>query len=515
MINDEVRADMRRLVLRDGWKIETVARHFGVHHSTVRRAIEEDGKDKSFPSTVLEPFKPYIIKRLSEHPDLSGVRLYEELRDRGYTHGIAVVRRYAAKVRKPRSRKAYLRVETAPGEQAQVDWGSFGQMRVGNTQRPLSCFAMVLSWSRALYVDFSLDQKMETFLRMHRRALEFFVGVPRQVLYDNLKSVVVSRVGSTIQFNAHFLSFAGHYLFEPAACPPRYPEGKGRVESAIRYVRSSFFYGRSFRSLSDVRQQAAIWRDQVANQRLHASTRERPAERLLVERPRLHALPEHPFDTDLIVPLIVNKEMRVRFDTNTYSVPPEYVGKSVQLRIDDERVRIMCEGDEIARHKRCYDRRRVIEDRSHIDKLLERRKGAHVPKRRERLENLGPAAKLYLQEVARRRIGLENEIKRLMRLLNLYSEQELADGMARAMAQGNLGARYVRALIDQARFEQGLGEPPEPIVTGNKAADDLVVEPHDLGSYDALFEKEQTEQDPQPDSEQAERKPDRDRSERG
>ncbi len=224
----EIRGEMRRLVLLHLWKIETVARRFGVHHSTVKRVLRdaEVGELPPIPKSVVDDFKPRIIQRITEAPELSAVRLLEELRQHGYQNGIAVLRRYVAQVRQPRSRKVYLRVEMEPGEQAQVDWGHFGHLRIGNSQRPLSAFAMVLSYSRALYIDFSLDQRLETFLLMHRRALEFFGGVPKKILYDNLKSVVLHHVGSTIQFNPRFLVFAGHYLFEPTAAPVHYPEAK-------------------------------------------------------------------------------------------------------------------------------------------------------------------------------------------------------------------------------------------------------------------------------------------------
>jgi len=500
-VTPEMRAEMRRLVLRERWAIETVARRFGVHHSVVRRAIRDDGYEPpASHKSALDPYKPYIVQRLTELPKLTCVRLLEELRERGYQRGIAILRRYVAQIRAPRPRKAYLRVEVEPGEQAQVDWGSFGKMRVGASQRPLSVFSMVLSWSRAIFVDFSLDQKMDTFLRMHRRALEFFGGVPRSILYDNLKSVVLHHVGATVQFNPRFLEFAGHYLFEPTAAPVRYPEAKGRVESSIRYIRQSFFYGRSFSSLADLRAQAAAWRDQTANQRLHASTRERPAERLQVEQARLHALPEHPFDTDLVIfPRVVSKDTRVRLDTNTYSVPPKYVGRTVQLRADDHTVRVLCDGEEIATHNRCWERRHAIEDKAHIDALLERRKAARGPKRRDRLASLSPECRAYLQEVARRRIDLESEVCKLTRLVDRYGETEVAQGMTAALGKRTFGARYVRTLMDQARFARGLGEPPEPVVTGNLAADRIDVEPHALETYDALFEdQEEKETDPDP-----------------
>ncbi|WXH28027.1 hypothetical protein WA016_01960 [Myxococcus stipitatus] len=229
-----------------------------------------------------------------------------------------------------------------------------------------------------------------------------------------------------------------------------------------------------------------MWLAETANTRLHATTRERPCERLLLERPRLHPLPVHSYDTDVLLPLVVSKEARVRLDSNSYSVPPEFAGKSVHLRANDTSVRILHEGTEVAHHERCWDRHRHIEDAHHIQRLLERRKLALGPKRKERLASLSPEARLYLQEVARRPIRLNNECRALLRLTLQYSDAEVAAAMARALVLRTFGARYVRALIDQARFAQGLAEPPEPILTGNAIADSLDVQPHPLDSYDAL-----------------------------
>lgn len=488
MITPELRAQMRRLVLVEGLPIETVARRCGVHHSTVRRAIADPPERPPEPApSALEPFKPYIVKRLDDLPELTSSRLMLELRDRGYAHSIAILRRYVAKVRAPRARKVYLRIETEAGEQAQVDWGSFGHLRIGSTQRPLSVFSMVLSWSRALFIDFSLDQQMETFCRMHQRALEHFGGVPRRIVYDNLKSVVLHHVGSTVQFNPRFLGFASHYLFEAVAAPVRRPEYKGRVEASIKYIRHSFFYGRRFSSIEDVRRQAAEWLAHVANERKHGTTHERPSQRLLVERPRLRALPERRFDTDLVIPCIVSKEARVRLDANTYSVPPDFVGRQVHVRADDRQVRVMCDGVEVARHARSYDRRRHVDDPSHTERLVERRKAAKGSRGKDRLLDLCPEARHYLQEVARRRIHLSHEVAKLARLIDRYGATEVAGAITKAVAERSFGARYIRAFCDQARFARGQGEPPEPVMTGNSAADNAEVQPHDMESYDALF----------------------------
>jgi transposase len=488
VIDEATRAEMRRLVLAENWRIGTVARRFSVHYDVVKRAVREESKPARTVTSPLEPYKDYIVERLQKYPELTATRLLLELRDRGYTRGVAVVQRFVAKLRGSRPRKAYLRVEAVPGEQAQVDWGSFGWIRIGSTQRPLSCFAMVLSWSRALFLDFALDQRLETFCEMHRRAFEYFEGVPQRILYDNLKTVVLHHVGSTVQFNQAFLVFAGNYLFEPTAAPPRYPQAKGRVEGSIRYIRHSFFYGRSFGSLEELRHAAARWRDDIANARVHAATRARPDDLLRVERARLRALPGHPPPTDLLVPAIVSKEASVRLDTNCYSVPPRFVGKTVHLRADQASVRVFAEGTEIARHARCWDRRKIVEDPAHREEILARRPGAQAPARRDRIGGLAPECKAYLQEVARRRIQLQNEVRKLERLLARYGEADFVEGVRRALVSRTFGARYVHACIDQARFARGLGEPPEPVVTGHHAADSLVVEPHDLETYDALFQ---------------------------
>lgn len=226
--------------------------------------------------------------------------------------------------------------------------------------------------------------------------------------------------------------------------------------------------------------------------RLHATTRERPADRLLIEKTRLRALPEHPFDTDLVLPLVISKEARVHLDTNTYSVPhaidgQSIIGRTAHLRADDHRVRVVLDGQVIADHARSWGRRRAVEDPRHIEALVDKRPAARGPRRRDRLASLSPEAGMYLKEVARRRIDLESEVRKLLRLCDLYGDADVAQGMAAALAARTFGARYVRVLVDQARFARGLGEPPEPVITGNAAADALEIHPHDLEDYDALF----------------------------
>jgi hypothetical protein len=186
----------------------------------------------------------------------------------------------------------------------------------------------------------------------------------------------------------------------------------------------------------------------------------------------------------------------VRFDANSYSVPPAHVGKSVMIRASDCAVCVIADSVEVARHERCFDRRRAIEDPAHIEQIAAHKgQGAHSITRKDRIARLAPEARLYLQEVARRRINLESEIQKLQRLVAHYGETEVAGGLAKALAARTFGARYVHTLIDQGRFARGLPEPPEPIVTGRADADALDVTPHDMETYDALFD-DQRKQNP-------------------
>src|SRR5690606_11832711 len=151
-----------------------------------------------------------------------------------------------------RRSEAYLRLSTVAGEQAQVDWADFGTLEVAGGQRRLSSFVMVLPYSRGAYARFTLDQRMDSFLRAHEEAFEAFGGVPRQILYDNLKSVVLERVGPHVRFHDQLLAFAGHYHFVPRPCAPYRPNEKGGVERFIQYLRRSFFEVRRFVDLDDL-----------------------------------------------------------------------------------------------------------------------------------------------------------------------------------------------------------------------------------------------------------------------
>ena len=268
MIPLELRAEIRRLYYAEHWKVGTIAAQRGVHPDTVRRALDSEClRLVQRRRSILDPYLDFIRETLRKYPRLRATRLYEMLRERGYAGSVVQLRRVVAHLRPPPRVEAFFRLRTFPGEVAQVDWAHFGHLQVGRAKRPLSCFVLVLSWSRALYAEFFLDQKLESFLRGHVHALTDLGGCAREIWYDNLKTVVLERVGEAVRFHPRLLELAGHYHFAPKPCAPYRGNEKGRVERAIQYIRHSFFAARPFTSLDDLNIKLRRWRDEIAHAR--------------------------------------------------------------------------------------------------------------------------------------------------------------------------------------------------------------------------------------------------------
>lgn len=257
-LDPETEAKVLRLHHAEHWPVGTIASQLGIHHSAVRRVLERDGAPRATLArrSKVDPFVPFIRETLERYPRLTAARLYQMVRARGYDGREGHFRSIVARYRPAPAREAYFRLRTLPGDQAQVDWGSFGKIRVGQAKRPLVGFVMVLSYSRAVFLRFFPNARLPHFLAGHQEAFLRWGGVSRTVLYDNLKSVVLDRVGDAIRFHAMALALAAHYRFEPRPVAPYRGNEKGRVERMIRFVRDSFIPARSFESFEDVNRQA-------------------------------------------------------------------------------------------------------------------------------------------------------------------------------------------------------------------------------------------------------------------
>jgi hypothetical protein len=209
-----------------------------------------------------------------------------------------------------------------------------------------------------MFIEFTLSQHKAEFYRCLVQALEFFGGSPRAVIVDNLKAAVLNGSGRSACFHPEFLALCGYFGLQPIACQRRDPQSKGIVEGGVRYVKHNALAGRTEELIrfEDYLVLAPLWRDQVANVRLHETTRERPIDRFGRERALLRPLPAIPFDTDAVVPAVVRPHARIEFDGNRYSTPPQWVRRPVTIRASRDEVRVLHEGQVVAQHRRSYDR---------------------------------------------------------------------------------------------------------------------------------------------------------------
>ena len=499
MITPTQRAEMRRLYFGEHWKIGTIAAALGVHHETVRAAVlHETGGVRwgvSRPS-ALDPFLPFIRDTLTQYPRLRATRLHDMLRQRGYPGSAVTVRRLVRGLRPQATAAVYRRVVTLPGEQAQVDWGTFGKVRIGHGVRAVSGFVMVLGYSRALFALFTLDQTLESFLRGHVAAFDALGGSARTLVYDNLRSAVLDRRGTAIQFHPRLLELAGHYHFAPRPCTPARGNEKGKVERQIQYLRHAFFAARPFRDLDDLNAQFCRWRDDIAHQRRHPEQRDRAvAELWAEERPRLLPLPAHPFETALLRAVRSGKTPYVRFDRNQYSIPHKHVRRPLTLVASDTHVRVLKGQTEVARHRRSYDTGQTIEDPVHLESLLAATRQANSHTVRDRLRVTVPATTTLFERLAARGEALRPHAVRLLALLDDYGPQELTAAITVALERDALGAGSIAHLLETRRRQQGRTPPLRLVLPNRPGVRDLDVRPHRLETYDALTRRSDDDPD--------------------
>jgi len=357
---------------RQGLSISQIARLMNLSRTTIRKYLKNPGTPVYGPRakrpSKLDPHKTYIDERLRQDAWNATV-LLAELRERGYTGGYTALKDYLAPKRREAREVAVRRFETRPGEQAQVDWGHFGELHTEHGRASLSCFAMTLGHSRAMFADVATSQSFEVFLRLHEEAFRAFGGVPEEILYDNIKTVVLSydHRGEPI-FNQALLDFARYWGFRPRLCRPYRPQTKGKIESGIGYLKRSFLCGRSANSLDDLRAQLASWLKNVANVRVHGTTHRIVSEALDEERPHLLPLdlrPPYPYIREKA--RRVARDAYVTYGTNRYSVPWQVAGRRVALREDGDHLVILLDGQIIATHALHSRRCQTITDSRHHD----------------------------------------------------------------------------------------------------------------------------------------------------
>ena len=493
VMDAELWAAIRRLFEVEKLSKSAIAARLRLHRQTVRQALaspEGPPPDRRHGSSRgrLEPYKSYLQSRLKEYPELSGAKLLIEIQKMGYAGGYTALKDYM-RILRPKKKEAFLRIETLAGEFAQVDWANVGRITIGNAQRYVSCFVMVLSFSRMMYLEFTLSQCLEDFMAAHVNAFHFFGAIPKKINYDNLKTVVLSRVGKNIRFHPRFMDFAGYYLFEPVPCNVRAAWEKGKVESAIKYVRSSFLAGRPLVNLAQLNQEGRAWLDTQANARLHAATHERPVDRFLTEAAQLQPLAPKDYDCSIVRSVQVYKQALIHFQANRYSVPAAHVEKVLTLKASAQTVQLFDGPKLIATHPRCYEKYRIIENPAHYAHLLAERKKAAQTKLTEAFLNLGPECQDYLKGLNAAEFHLPAQLQKIQNLVRLYGPEEIVSAVRHALKFHAFGDHYLQNIILQRRAAKNLPPPQNVQLLKKPQWNQVTVEPTDLSLYDELFSR--------------------------
>lgn len=343
-----------RELKNSGMSITAIAKQLKIDRKTVRRAINSNQSPKyvrTAANSKLSEFKSYINNRLEKF-NLTSQKIHEEILIQGYVGKYGMVNKYVQSKKEEYKTKAVLRFETIPGEQSQVDWAYFGELYDQNKRKivRLCCFIMVLGFSRMRFVHFFENDDLGNFLMGHNLAFKFFGGYTREILYDNLKSVVLKRSfkQKDSEFNKEFIEFSGYYGFKAILAQPYRPQTKGKVESTVRFVRENFFNGEEFSSIEDVNSKTKDWMHKVNNQ-VHHTTHEKPSERF--RREKLIELIGSVYDLTKIYYRKVQLDCHFSFKANFYSCPLRYAGKEVVIKEIESQIFVYYRNERIAFHQ--------------------------------------------------------------------------------------------------------------------------------------------------------------------
>jgi transposase len=484
--------EIHRLHQSEHWSVRKIARHLHLARRTIRRYVDSPAQTpvRRKRAHKIDPFKPLVASLLEQDRTASAVVILQRLRPLGYDGGITLLRACVRQLRNPlHPPRAFVRMEPSPGERFEVDWGHFGTLDYGGDTRKLYAFCLVEGHSRMLYVEFTHSQSFETFVRCHLHAFQALGGVARECWYDNLLTVVAEHVGTLVRFNPRFLGFARECGFYPRACNPAAGWEKGKVErGGVGYVRQNFWPLREFTDLSDVNRQVREWLNEVANQRLHRETRQRPCDRF---RPDcLRPLPALTPDYRDTVEALVQKDLRLQFDDNRYCAPPHLVGQRLVVKADGSSVTLYHRNQEIVRYVRSWRRGQTFGAERFEKELLAHRSAARRSQAQRRLIALlasdcpQEAVEGYLRGLADSNRALARQINELLHLIRQYGPEAVAGALQKAFSARAFGADYVANLLRQQLSPR---DPQPPLQLRDPELNQLVTDPLSLLDYDAFI----------------------------
>ncbi|OEU57005.1 MAG: hypothetical protein BA862_01800, partial [Desulfobulbaceae bacterium S3730MH12] len=432
-----------------GFTKRQIARQLQLDRGTVAKYLTDPDpviKKRQAKKSKLDPYRGMVEKMVGQYTEVKAPVVLQRLIDKGFDGEITIVRNLLRELRgQIASREPFIRFETGPGEQIQIDWGHFGSLPYGSTRRKLYALAVLEGHSRMLYVHFSHSQQQSSLHQGLLEAFIYFGGLPREIVVDNMLTAVTERVGTVIRFNDAFLDFLRRFSITPRACTVRAPYEKGKVENAIKYLRNNFWPLREFADLTDVQNQVQHWLDSIANVRKHNSTGETPVKILQGLQP----LPPVLTDCRHTCSLLVHKDFGIRFDANVYTVPPWAIGKHITLKADNRKVSIYLKEKLIACHNRCWDRKQRIESPTHLEQVKKIKRKLLQDRQVLVFLSLGDIALHFLEKITDLSLPIRKNIAGLLKLQDEYGEKSLLYGMEKAMEKKLYGADYVRNILYQ------------------------------------------------------------------
>jgi len=471
-----------------GWSNRRIARELRVGRTTVRKYLEnpEQTVSKRTPRpSKLDPYRDLIDQFLEQDPRVKAPVILQRLQQNGFDGKITILRDYLQKVRgQIKYREPFIRFESPPGKQMQIDWGHFGSLSYGETKRKLYALAVIESYSRMSYVEFTHSQKQDALHQCLLNAFKFFGGPPEEIVVDNMLTAVIERQGCLIRFNEAFLDFLRVFKIVPVACNVRAPHEKGKIESIIKYLRQNFWPLRSFTDLKDVQAQVIEWLNTVANVRIHQTTGQRPKDRF--SKITLRALPEPLPDCRETSQVLVHKDFAVRFDGNAYTTPPWCIGKKLTLKADKTTVTIYYQQKPVATHSRCWKRKERIELPSHREQVKKMKKRLWQDKQIAAFSSLAQEARDYLEALLKARQPIKKNVSRLLSLKDEYGTLSLIHAVKKALHHKAYGADYIENILYQEMTPQNHHQ---PVKLKNQGLNHIRLTEPSLAEYDTYILK--------------------------
>jgi len=497
--------DIREMLrhLRRGQSNRAVAETLGINRKTVGRyrswATEQGLLEDSLPplgelqqlveetlssspppqnTSSVEPYRQVVVKLRQEGVEIAAI--HQRLKERGFTGSYSSVYRFVRNL-EPRTPDVTVRVETPPGEEAQVDFGFAGRMVDPETGelRKTWVFVMTLSWSRHQYVEFVFDQKVGTWLRLHRNAFAFFRGVPERIVIDNLKAGIIRACWHEPLAQQSYRECAEHYGFLISPCRPRTPRHKGKVEKGgIHYVKRNFLGGREPTTLTQANRDVRRWALTLAGQRVHGTTKERPLERFEIERGALRPLPDTPYDMAIWKEVKLHRDCHLVFDQAYYSAPFRLVGQKLWVRGGSREVQIFTQDYQlVATHPRAQ---RPGRRQTHTDHLPPHKVPGLLLTRdacRQQASEIGSSTRKVIDDLLDHRP--EDRLRtagRLLRLGDRFEPERLEVACTRALRFDDPAYMTIKRILEEGLDLEELPtiEPPSPAMTFARRASELV-----------------------------------------